>query len=93
MIQYVLTGGNVAASENRVEKGLVTSLEESSITDEDSHALFLFLVEMSLAVLQLRDAQRDGLGASARALHVQQFLKSLSLLFNGINLCLFNDFT
>ena len=78
MIQYVLTGGNVAASRKRVEKGLVKSLEESAITDEDSHALFLFLVEMIFAVLQLLDAHCDHLGACVREFfHVLQFLPQL----------------
>jgi hypothetical protein len=37
-------------------------------------ALFLLLVEMIFAILQLRDAQRDRLGAFARELlHVLQF--------------------
>jgi len=41
-------------------------------------ALFLLLVEMILAVLQLRNAQRDRLGAFARELlHVLQFLPQL----------------
>ena len=41
-------------------------------------ALFLLPVEMILAVLQLRDAQRDRLGAFARELlHILQFLPQL----------------
>ena len=51
-----------------------------AFADEDHRALalFLLLVEMILAVLQLRDAQRDRLGAlTGELLHVLQFLPQL----------------
>ena len=64
---------HVAATRDRAGGGL-------AFADEDHRAiaLFLLLVEMILAVLQLRDAQHDRLGAFARELlHVLQFLPQL----------------
>ena len=61
---------HVAATRDRAGGGLAFADE-----DHRAPALFLLLIEMILAVLQLRDAQRDGLRAFARELlHVLQFL-------------------